>query len=42
MFVPDLFSIIDEKLVVTFPEAHEHDSEDLTDDRYLLEVCQLL
>ena len=39
MFVPDLFGIIEEKLIETFPEVQEHDSEDLTDDRYLLEVC---
>ena len=39
MFVPDLFGIVNEKLIETFPEVQEHDSEDLTDDRYLLEVC---
>ena len=38
MFVPDLFGIVKENLIETFPEVQEHDSEDLTDDRYLLEV----
>jgi len=42
MFVPDLFGIINEKLIETFPEVQDHDSEDLTDDRYLLEVKKKL
>ncbi|XP_066935887.1 actin-related protein 8-like [Clytia hemisphaerica] len=37
MFVPDLFGIVNERLIETFPEVQDHDSEDLTDDRYLLE-----
>ena len=38
MFIPDFFGIVDEQIIETFPENLEHDSEDLMDDRYLLEV----
>lgn len=41
MFVPDLLGIVDERLIETFPEVQEHDAEDLTDDRYLLEKRDL-
>lgn len=37
LFVPDLFGLIDEELIETFPEHLPHDTEDLMDDRYLLE-----
>lgn len=37
MFVPDLFGIVDEPLIKTFPEILECDPEDLMDHRYLLE-----
>ena len=41
MFVPDLLGIVNETLIETFPEVQDHDAEDLTDDRYLLEVIDI-
>jgi len=37
LFVPDLFGIVGEELIETFPECQVHDKEDILDDRYLLE-----
>ena len=37
MFVPDFFGIMEERLIDTVAESPEHDTEDLMDDRYLLE-----
>eukprot|EP00794_Sanderia_malayensis_P009126 gene9126-10099_t len=37
-FTPQLFGFVNQKLVVANSDQHEHDPEDLLDDKYLLEL----